>query len=145
MEKQPDESTRADMTARRAIERLNAEWIAAVNAKDVSRLTDMVTDDVVFLPPGFPPIRGRRAVEAMYRSFFPQFSHVEQTATIEEVEILDDWAIVWGTESLMLVPARGGPALTLQGRGMTVLRRQNDGSWKFARGINNSVPSTPGR
>ena len=66
----------------------------------------------------------------------------EQTATIEELEILDRWAIMWGTESLMLVPARGGPALNLQGKGMTVLKRQNDGSWKFARGINNSVPST---
>ena len=81
----------------------------------------------------------------MYQSFFPQFSKVEQTATIEEVEILDGWAIMWGTESLILVSARGGPALSLQGKGMTVLKRQNDGSWKVARGINNSVPSTKGR
>jgi ketosteroid isomerase-like protein len=79
----------------------------------------------------------------MYRSFFPQFSRVEPTATIEEVEILADWAIVWGTESLILVPARGGPALTLQGRGMTVLRRQNDSSWKLARGINDSSRRRP--
>ena len=145
MEKQLNQSTDADLTDRRAIERLNADWIAAVNARDVGKLTDMVTDDVVFLPPGFSPIRGRRAVEAMYQSFFPQFSTVEQTVTIEELVILDGWAIMWGAESLTLVPARGGLPVNLQGSGMTVLKRQNDGSWKFARGINNSVPSTTGR
>jgi ketosteroid isomerase-like protein len=66
--------------------------LAAVRAKDVARLISMVTEDAIFLPPGFPPIRGRQAVEAMYNSFFPQFSAVEQTVSIEEVEVAGDWA-----------------------------------------------------
>ena len=69
---------------RGAIERFTAEWNAAMKAKDVVRLMSMVTEDVVFLPPEFPPIRGRQAVEAMYRSFFPQFSSIEQEAVSEE-------------------------------------------------------------
>ena len=73
---------------RGAIERFTAEWNAAMKAKDVVRLMSMVTEDVVFLPPGFPPIRGRQAVEAMYRSFFPQFSSIEQEAVSEEIEMM---------------------------------------------------------
>jgi uncharacterized protein (TIGR02246 family) len=121
-----------------AIERFTAEWNAAMKAKDVTRLVSMVTEDVVFLPPGFPPIRGRQAVEAMYRSFFPQFSRIEQEAVSEEVEVMGDWAFAWGTESTVLIPQGEGAPIRMDGKGLSILKRQADGSWKCARAINNS-------
>ena len=133
----------ANFDERRAIEQLNAAWLIAMNSKDVPGLMSMVTDDVVFLPPGMPPIQGRRAVEAMFLSFFPQFALVEQRSTMEELEVAGDWAFMWGSESLTLTPTGGGPALRLDGKGMTVLKRHPDGSWKFARGINNALPARP--
>ncbi len=123
---------------RQAIQELTENWVAAVKKKDIASLTNMVTEDAVFLPPGLPPVRGKQAVEAMYRRFFPQFSSVEQTAKLEEVEIAGDWAFTWGTESFVLVAQAGGAPIHMQGKGMTILRRQSDGSWKFARGINNT-------
>jgi uncharacterized protein (TIGR02246 family) len=125
---------------REAIRQLTEQWLAAVRQKDTARLVDMVTEDALFLPPGFPPIRGRQAVEAMYQSFFPQFRSVEQTVSVEEVEVAGDWAFTWGVETFVLVPNSGAPAIHMQGKGMTILRRQPDGSWKFARGINNTLP-----
>lgn len=123
---------------RQAIQQLMADWNAAVKAKEVGALTAMVTEDAVFLPPGFPPIRGKQAVERMYTGFFPQFSSVEQTAIVEELEVAGDWAFAWGSETLTLVPQTGGSPIHMQGKGMTILKRQADGSWKIARGINNS-------
>src|SRR4029453_7520865 len=96
-----DASQRTD---RAAIERFTAEWNEAMKAKDAVRLMSMVTEDVLFLPPGFPPIRGRQAVEAMYRAFFPQFSSIEQEAVSEEIEMMGDWAFAWGRESIVLGP-----------------------------------------
>jgi len=125
-----------------AIRQLTDDWLTAVKVKDVARLTGMVTDDAVFLPPGFPPIRGKAAVEAMYNTFFSQFSSVEQTAAAEEVEIAGDWAFSWGTETFVLFPKAGGPSIRMQGKGMSILRRQPDGAWKFARGINNIARET---
>jgi uncharacterized protein (TIGR02246 family) len=130
---------------KQAIQRLTEEWVAAVRTKDIARLTNMVTEDAVFLPPGYPAIRGKQAVEAMYKSFFPQFSSVEQTANLEEVEVAGDWAFAWGTESFVLVPQAGGLQIHMQGKGMSILRRQPDGSWKFARGINNTLPQAERR
>lgn len=124
-----------------AIRQLTEDWLVAVRAKDIERLAAMVTEDAVFLPPGFPPVRGREAVETMYRSFFPQFGSVEQTASLEEVEIAGDWAFAWGAERFVLVPQSGGPPIEMQGKGLSILRRQPDGSWKFARGINNMQPA----
>jgi uncharacterized protein (TIGR02246 family) len=122
-----------------AIRRFTEEWSAAVKAQDVARLTAMVTEDVVFLPPGFPPIKGREAVEAMYRTFFPQFSSVLQTVSIEEVGVSGEWAFVWGTEATVLTPRTGGPPIEMLGKGMSILRRQPDGTWRFARAINNAA------
>jgi len=124
---------------RQAIQQLMADWNAAVRAKDVTALTTMVTEDAVFLPPGFPPIRGKEAVARMYTGFFPQFMSVEQTAVVEELEVAGDWAFAWGSEILTLVPQTGGSPIHMQGKGMSILKRQADGSWKIARGINNSA------
>jgi ketosteroid isomerase-like protein len=78
----------------------------------------------------------------MYNMFFPQFSSVEQTVSTEEVEVAGDWAFAWATEHFVLVPQVGGPPIEMDGKDMSILRRPPDGSWKFARGINNTVPRT---
>jgi uncharacterized protein (TIGR02246 family) len=121
------------------IHELTKGWIEAVKAKDVDRLLSLVTDDVVFLPPGGSPLKGKGAVGDLYRSLFTQFD-VDQAATNEEIEVTGDWAFAWGAEILTLSPSGGGPPVRLRGKGLVILRRQHDGSWKFARGINNSVP-----
>lgn len=128
-----------------AIRRLTEDWLAAVRAKDIPRLSGMVTDDAIFLPPGLPLISGKQAVETMYKSFFQQFSRVEQAVSIEEVEVAGDWAFAWGTEKFVLVPQPGGSPIEMQGKGLSILRRQPDGSWKFARGINNTLPKSTAR
>ena len=87
-----------------AIRKLTEEWLAALRAKDVGRLKEMVTDDVVFLPSTLPPIRGKQAVEDMYNSFLPQFSSVEQSVSTQEVRVAGDWAFAWGFETLVPNP-----------------------------------------
>lgn len=129
---------------RQAIEQLMTDWAAAVKTKDVARLASMVTDDAVFLPPGFPPIRGKQAVENMYKSFFPQFSTIEQTVVVEELEVAGDWAFAWGSERSVLIMQSGGSTIQMEGKGLSILRRQPNGSWKISRGINNSRPLGPG-
>ena len=123
-----------------AIRNLTEDWLAAVKAKDITRLINMVAEDCIFLPPGHPPIRGRQAVEAMYNTFFPQFSSVEQRATLDEIEVAGDWAFAWGAESFDLVPLAGSQPIHMEGKAMSILQRQSDGTWKFARGINNTTP-----
>ena len=57
----------------------------------------------------------------------------------EELQVVGDWAFAWGTEEFTLVPQAGAP-IEMRGKGMSILKRQADGSWKFARGINNTLP-----
>jgi uncharacterized protein (TIGR02246 family) len=122
-----------------AVHQLTRAWIEAVKTKDIDRLLSLVTDDVVFLPPSGPPIKGKQAVGDLYRSLFAQFD-VDQVANNEEIEVAGEWAFSWGFETLTLSPLGGGSPIRMRGKGLTVLRQQAEGSWKFARGINNSAP-----
>lgn len=51
-----------------------------------------------------------------------------------------DWAFAWETDSFFLVPQAGGAPIQMHGKGMSILKRQPDGSRRFARGINNTPP-----
>ena len=124
------------------IRSLSQAWIDAIRAKDIDRLLSMIVDDAVFLPPGSPPVRGRAEVGKMLGSFFSRCDP-EQSFVIGEIRICGDWAFTWGAESMKATPVNGGSLVTMSGHGLSILRRQPDGSWKFARGINNLALPTP--
>jgi uncharacterized protein (TIGR02246 family) len=127
-------------TDERAIRNLSRDFVAAVRAKNLEAILDMVTDDAIFLPPGTPEVRGKQAVAEMYGGFFARFAVVEQTAALEEVKVSGEWAFAWGTDEILATPASGGPAMRTRGKSMIVLQRGTDGAWRFARGINNMMP-----
>ncbi len=120
----------------RAIAELGERWVTAVNAGDVGRILTLVADDVVLLPANMPAVRGKVAVELMYRDFFGRFK-VEQSGMTEEVRVAGDWAFAWGIDVMRLTPLAGGHAFQVQGRVMSIMRRQAGGEWKFARAISN--------
>jgi uncharacterized protein (TIGR02246 family) len=43
---------------------LEARFLEAYQRGDAAASTEVYTDDVVYLAPGRPPVRGRRAIEA---------------------------------------------------------------------------------
>ena len=124
-----------------AIRKLAADWKVAIKNKDVPRLLNFITDDAVFLTSNTPPLKGKKAVESLYRDIFARFN-VEQETTTEEIEVDGDRAFTWGTDALTLTPVAGGNRIKLKGYGMTILQRRSDGSWRVMRGINNMTPET---
>ena len=125
---------------REVILQLLEKWRLATAAKDIETILDLVAEDVVFLPSSLPPIRGKEAVEAMYRAFFPRYREISQEAAIEELHTAGDLAFLWGTDELRLVPEDGSAQTHMKGKGLSILKREADGSWKFWRGINNMTP-----
>ena len=132
-----------DEADRNAILALVESWHRATKAKDVHAILELVADDVVFLPSSLPPIKGKEEVGKMYRTFFPVYREIKQEAAIEELRVAGDWAFMWGTDELRLMPESGEAEIHMKGKGLSVLKRQSDGSWKFWRGINNMVRKQP--
>ena len=76
-------------TDEQAIRDLFAAWNQATLAKDVETLLTFVTDDVIFLAPGQPPIRGKTAMEALYRQVLGLY-RFEQDWVFEEIQVFGD-------------------------------------------------------
>ena len=127
---------------RAAIVRLTADWLAAERRQDVPTVLELVTDDAVFLLPNGQGVSGKAAIGNMFRAYFASFSGDHQ-ATTDEVHIAGDWAFAWGREATTLTPVRGGNPIALRGFGLSILRREADGQWRFARGINNLALQPP--
>lgn len=123
---------------REIFEKLTGEWIAAVKAKDAAQLASMVTEDCVFLAPNGSPIRGREKVGQLYTTLFARFE-VAQKFQIEEAQAMGDWAFGWGVDDITMTPVDGGPPARFVGHGVSILRRDADEQWRFARGINNAT------
>jgi uncharacterized protein (TIGR02246 family) len=132
----------SEAAERKAILVLLEKWRLATAAKDIPAILDLVADDVVFLPSSLPPIRGKEAVEAMYKAFFPRYREIKQEPVIGELQLADNWAFLSGTDELRLVPEDGSAEIHLKGKGLNILKRESNGLWKFWRGINNMTPQT---
>ncbi len=134
-------------TPARVIEAVNAllaEHVAAVNSGDVSANLAGFTEDIIYLPPDLPPVRGKPALESFVRSFFDSFD-AEIKMAPEETVVAGDWVFQWGTITGAFRPLEGGDGTSLEGKYMYLYQRQPDGSWKIARDIYNSnVPPAGG-
>ena len=116
----------------------------AYNTRDVAALVTTLTDDVVFLPPGAPPMVGRDNVVAMHQSSFRQ-SADRYTSTLahssDEIIVTDDWAVDRGTYVATITPSDGGEPGAYDHKYIYIWARQGDGSFKLRRAIANPTPS----
>ena len=53
-----------------ALDKLNAEFVAAFSAKDAAKLASFYTEDATLMPPNAPMVKGRPNIEAFWRSAF---------------------------------------------------------------------------
>ena len=118
----------------RAIEAINQRDVQFALANDAAMMMSQWTDDFVLLPPAGPIMRGRSVIAEAFRGVeSPEI--VEYVLDIQEVEVLGDHAVQWGTYRYGVRPRAGGEVVHTGGKLMRILQRQPDGSWKMHRGI----------
>ncbi len=114
------------------IENLLERYTAAVNAGDVNAWGACSTEDTVWMPPDGPKLDGRAAlVDWMKPNFFDKYK-VGFSMTYDEVQVFGAQAFARGAFTNDLTPKSGGGTIHLTGKLSNMLRRQPDGSWKFA-------------
>jgi uncharacterized protein (TIGR02246 family) len=111
-------------------------WKEALASSDATQVAALVTGDAEFWSHGSPAVTGKPAVEALFAKFFDQYAFEQEFEEIERI-VSGDVALVRGTETNVLRPRAGGSAVTIAQRAFTVLRRDRDGRWLFARGMTN--------
>ncbi len=127
----PD-TTEADVAA---IEELADEYFAAVNTGDAERYLACFADDAIWMPPNEPLVAGKQAWTDANPDAFADFT-LDLTAMHEEVQVVGDWAFVRNGVTGTFTPSEGDP-VQVDGKGIWILQRQADGSWKISHTIRN--------
>jgi uncharacterized protein (TIGR02246 family) len=116
-------------------------WHRATAAGEVDTILGLMTDDVVFLVPGQPPMRGRSAFERGLRALLER-NRIESTGEVQEVEVSGNLAYCWAKLTVRVVPLAGGSEIIRAGNALSILRKQSNGSWALTRDANLLAPTS---
>ena len=124
--------------------RVAAQEAAAIESGDADKYIALLAPDAVFLPQN-EMIKAGQELHAWIRSFlgdtlvhYLDFRHLE-------TEVRDDVAYHAYVCRWSVSPHAGGPAAERSVKGLQILRRQADGTWKISVSIANDDPATSGR
>ena len=114
-------------------------WLRLSAEGDASQILPLMVDDIVFLTPGQPPVRGRDAFAASFAGRQGKF-RLETKCEIQEIQTNGDWAYSWTRLAVTMTPIDRGTANRRSGYTLTVLRKSAEGAWQIFRDANLLVP-----
>jgi uncharacterized protein (TIGR02246 family) len=124
----------SEPTAEQEIRALMTKWLEASRDGDLDTILNLMTEDVIFLTPGSPP---------MYRQDFIAGSKsmagkvtLEAHSEVQEITVTGDQAICWTRLEITVTPLAGGAPIKRAGNTLSVLRRGPDGRWRIWRDAN---------
>jgi len=116
-----------------AIRELIDTWLRASKAGDSEVVLSLMAEDVVFLQPGQPPMRGRAGFAAAQKAISDV--DIDASSEIQEIRILGDWAYCWNRLTVVVSPRNGGASIKRAGDVLSLLQKQS-GRWVIARDAN---------
>ncbi len=121
--------TAADQAAIRATD---TAFVTAANAGDAAGLAAQYLADASLMPPNAAIVRGHDGIEKFWGGFTNAFG-INITLTAEEVVGRGDLAYSRGRYILDLAPkVKGAAPAHDEGKFLEILRRQPDGTWRYA-------------
>ena len=93
-----------------------------------------MAEDVVFLTPGNPPMRGHDAFAASFQAV--RGMRIEGHPEIQEIQIFGDRASCWNHLSVDITPLSGGEPVRRSGHILSIFRKESDGRWVLWRDAN---------
>lgn len=121
------------------IRQLITTWMAATKSGDVDTVLGLMTDDVVFLLPGRPPMGKAEFASISRASSGPGSPRIDGHSEIQEVTVSGDWAFMWTRLRVTITPPAGAAVMERAGHTLTVLRKEG-GKWRLARDANLLAP-----
>ena len=120
----------------RAIRDVISDWLRATAAGDVDAILPLMAEDVVFLRPGQPPMRGREAFAAGLRAALPQFN-IQGISDIQEIQVFGNIAYCWNHLTVTMTPRTGNQsAKRHSGNVLSIFRKEPAGNWVICRDAN---------
>lgn len=128
------EGNKADLAA---IEEKMKQFAVTINAGDFEGWISLWTDDGIQMPPDTPARIGKKQIRAGMKTAFDRFI-LKMVITNEEFRVSGDLGFARGTFTESMVPKARGETEKYDGKYLTILEKQANGSWKVTRDCFNS-------
>jgi len=128
-----------------AIKEVLDQYAVAVNTGDFDLWISLWADDGVQMPPDAPAIIGKEQIREANKPAFDQMTVDIAITSIEDVKVYGDLGLTHCKYTLDMTPKAGGETIHAMrdGKALTLLERQSDGSWKIVYDcFNSNVPPT---
>jgi uncharacterized protein (TIGR02246 family) len=120
-----------------AIRHVFGEYSSAIEEGDGERWIALWDTDGVQLPPDAPMVVGKPAIWNGAKAEFGTLD-IKMWITVQETVVFGQLGYARGVYGFAGNVKNGGPALSYDGKFLTVLRKQQDGRWLIYRDIFNS-------
>jgi uncharacterized protein (TIGR02246 family) len=118
-----------------AIRNLMESWMRSVASGDLATVLTLMSDDVVFLVAGQPPVQGKQAFASAFQALLPVV-RIDTTSDTQEIQVHGDIAWCWNHLNVTVTPRGGGQPSRRTGYTLSVLRREPAGNWVVIRDAN---------
>lgn len=112
-----------------AVNQVWEQYASSLNAGDVDRYMALWADNAIQLPPDSLPLVGKETLRAGLESEVKAITY-DMKIINEEVNVSGDQAVARGTYAATITPKDGSEPVSINGKYMTLLKRQPDGSGK---------------
>jgi uncharacterized protein (TIGR02246 family) len=116
------------------IRRLAIRWTAALEAGDIERLGQLMTEDIVVIHGNGRLVSGKEAVMNDTARSLEDFS-VQQRVESEETVLAGEWAFDRAKVHTTITSRKGCDTKQFDSRTITILRKQSGLGWRVARVI----------
>lgn len=110
---------------------MSVKYAAALNAGDFENWIVLWDPEGVRMPPDQPQSVGLEEIRATVEPGFEAFDFSNFAVSIDEILVFGNKAYMRGPYHFSMTPKEGGETLNFEGKYLSVLRKQADGSWKF--------------
>jgi uncharacterized protein (TIGR02246 family) len=111
-----------------AIDARNAEWMAAFRRGDTKAVAALYDDDATVIPGGAEPIRGRGAIESLFRNAQTTLKDVRLETT--NLTIVGDYAYETGKSHQVIASPEGKMSAATDDY-VVIWKRGKDGQWSY--------------
>ena len=113
------------------IKELWHEYEASVSANDKERWIALWTEDGIQMSPDAARRTGKEMIRSEMEPFFDIYD-TQMSIYPDAVQVLGDQAYSHGLYEFMMTPKEGGDKIEGNGKFLTILQKQIDGSWRIA-------------
>ena len=121
-------SVEADIAA---IEEHMDLYALGMTTGDLDLWMSLYTEDTVKFAPDAPAVFGKEALRASMEPFFEAFIIEEMDIFDVEIQLAGDYAFARCNFTATMIPKAGGEPAYIDGKDVSIMQRQADGSWKL--------------